>query len=163
MNETSFQEQLTRILTAQVQLSGDLLALLQQEYEILCTAKLDNLENLVEQKKPIMVDLENLGCAWELLLKNRNVELSMEGISQFLNKFDHEHNTELLSAWTTLLEKTRLCKEKNTVNGTVINIRNQATQQVLALLRGQKPEDRMYNHHGCESSLSTGGKSLAKA
>jgi len=163
MNELSFQEQLTRILNAQVQLSGDLLALLKQEYEILSTARLENLENVVEQKKPIMVDLEDLGQAWELLLKNRGVALSAEGIGRFLNEFDEVNGTQLLAAWTSLLEKASECLQKNTINGSVIAMRNQTTQHLLALLRGQKPEDRLYNHLGGESNLSAGGKSLAKA
>jgi len=163
MNELSFQEQLTRILNAQVQLSAELLSLLKQEYEVLSSTNLDNLENLASQKKPIVVDLDNLGRAWEILLKNKGVELSADGIGRFLNEFDNVNNTQLQAAWISLQEKAKECQKKNIVNGSVISMRHQTTQQTLSLLRGQRPEERLYNHYGAESNTLSNGKSLAKA
>lgn len=163
MNELSFQEQLTRILDAQIRLSGELLSLLKQEYEVLNGTNVESLTELANQKKPIVVDMENLSRAWEVLLKNKGVELSAKGIERFLQEFDAVNNTQLQTAWSSLQDKARECQKKNIVNGSVIAMRNQTTQQAIAVLRGRKPEERLYNHYGAESSTYAGGNSLAKA
>lgn len=163
MNELSFREQLTRVLDAQVKLSKELLSLLKQEYDVLNGNNVDMLENLSTQKKPIVADLENLGQAWFILLKNKGVELSGEGISRFILEFDKVNGTDLQSAWKSLRAHAEECNKKNLVNGSVIAMRYQTTQQAINVLRGRRPEDRLYDNYGAEASTYTAGKSIAKA
>lgn len=163
MNELSFVEQLTRILNAQLRLSDELISLLKQEYEVLNTLHVENLHDLATQKKPVIVDMENLSQAWSILLRNKGVELSQEGIERFLIEFDNVNGTELQRAWNSLLNKAKECQKKNAINGSVIYMRHQTTQQTLAVLRGNKSEGQLYNHFGNEASTYVSGKTLAKA
>lgn len=163
MNELSFREQLTRVLDAQHKLSDDLLNLLQQEYDALCGTNVEILETISAEKRPIVTDLENLGRAWEVLLKNKGIELTAEGILQFLIEFDAVNSTELADRWQQLRETAKSCQKKNTVNGSIVAMRHQSTQQIINLLHGRTPEERLYNNSGGESSTYSGGNSLAKA
>ncbi len=163
MNELSFLEQLSRVLNTQIKLSDDLLALAKQEYDILSSNDVSSLASIAEQKKPIIADLENLTQAWFVVLKNKGVELSGDGINQFLREIDVASNSQLLTTWQLLQEKAIECQQKNTINGSVIAMRQQTTQKTINLLRGFNSEHHSYDHFGNESNTYSGGNSLAKA
>ena len=100
---------------------------------------------------------------WLSLLENAGVELSVERITRFLVDYDKKHDTRLHSYWGTLQQQAKDCQRKNTINGSIIALRQQATQQTLAILRGQSLDDKLYDPYGNKSSTNVSRHTLAKA
>ena len=163
MNESSFHELAYDSLEKQLATTKQLLNLLKQEYKIYHTNSVEPLDEIIGDKQPIIVELDALNQNWLALVAAESIETSPEGISKFLKTCDEENNTSLSVQWEDLQNMAKDCQKINTINGTIIALRYQSTQQTLAVLRGQVPGDTVYDTQGNNTSGYTGGSALAKA
>jgi len=163
MTTSSFHVLALDSLEKQKTLTKQLLNLLKQEYKTLNTNYVDPLDEIISDKQPLIVELNTLNQHWLSLIAAESVEVSPEGIENFLKKYDKANHTTLLNQWLDLQTMAKDCQKTNTVNGTIIALRYQSTQQTLSILKGQMPGDSTYDPQGNNNGGYSGGNAIAKA
>jgi len=163
MKNTPFYILAQELLAKQQDFSKQLLALLRQEYKTLSTHNAENLELITIEKQPLIVEIDRLNQEWLSVLQAQSVELNTKSISAYLREYDLNNNTDIHKSWQELQTLAKDCKKSNTVNGTIIALRQQSAQQTLAILRGQLPGDNIYNPQGNNEAGYASGTAIAKA
>ena len=163
MSASPFHKLALDSLEKQQALTKQLLNLLKQEYKTLNTNYVDPLDEIIRDKQPLIVELNALNQHWLSLIAAESVETSPEGIEKFLKSYDKANSTALLNQWLDLQTMAKDCQKTNTVNGTIIALRYQSTQQTLSILKGQMPGDSTYDPQGNNSAGYSGGNAIAKA
>lgn len=160
--ETSFAQSAQRLLGEQVTLTDKLVHLLQDEYEVLKHRDAGNLDDITQQKQQLVEMLEIANHQWQDALHKSHIKITLAEISEGLRQCDPENKYDLLSAWEQLAQLAKECQRQNMVNGAILVLRQQATQQTLDILRGKLPGEDTYGPAG---HTKNGGdsKSLAKA
>jgi len=159
MND-KFAKVLKPLLDKQLTMTVALKELMEREYATLNTAQALELDNIIQKKQNVTDDLESLNKNWQRLLEASHVNISQQGIRLFLAKLDPNKTFDLVTNWDTLCEHTKTCQRLNTVNGTVIVLRQHTTQQALDILQGKSNSDT-YGSKGQRLSTDYGGHSIA--
>jgi len=105
-----------------------LLAILQREYAALLSGDLEQIEQIVQEKRLAVAELESLGQGRD-------------------NNAVHTANPQLQ---TVAAE----CVRQNEINGGMVEASLRHTQHVLAILKGQSPEAGLYSRAGTALSTS---------
>ena len=163
MKPTPFYKLAKDSLEKQLEATKKLLNLLKQEYKVYHTNSVEPLDNIISGKQPLIVELDLLNQHWLTLVAAESIETNPEAISTFLKKCDEKNNTSISVQWVDLQNMAKDCQKINTINGTIIALRFQSTQQTLSILKGQVPGDAVYDPQGNNTSGYTGGNALAKA
>jgi flagellar biosynthesis/type III secretory pathway chaperone len=108
-----------------------LLAILQREHSALLSGNLEQIEQIVQEKRAAVAELESLG-------RFRN--LSNNGV----------HATD-----PRLQTVAAACVRQNEINGGMVEAGLRHTQHVLAFLHGQSPEASVYSRAGATLNLSS--------
>jgi flagellar biosynthesis/type III secretory pathway chaperone len=151
------------LLQAQVNASTALLETLQQEYAVLKERNTDELIKLADVKQKHVDELDALNGKWLDMLHDANVKISISAIHDKMQELDPDNKRGLVELWEVLSQTARECHRQNTINGTTMIIRQQATQATIEILRGQMPGESLYGPQGQKESSATDGKSIAKA
>jgi len=163
MSQKSFHELAKALLEKQLMLTERLNVLLKREYDVLQLRNSDSLEELASEKQPIVLDIDTLNQHWLALLELEGAKLDVNGIFAFLGKYDERKSTNILPLWEDIMLAAKECQRLNTINGATITLKNQATQQIMTILRGHMPGDSLYDIQGSEMPNYAGGRSIAKA
>ena len=107
-----------------------LLAILQREHTALLSGDLEQIEQIVQEKRMAVAELESLGRAQE---RGRN---TMPVSNPQLQSLAAE------------------CVRQNEINGGMVEAGLRHTQHVLAILHGQSPEAGLYSRAGTTFSTS---------
>ena len=150
-----------QLLTDQLKETQTLLDLLNQEYDVLKQRQTDNLEAISQQKQLAIDALEQLNQQWQTVLRDNNIKIDITLITQALRHADDQSAQGLLPLWESLGKLAKECQRQNQINGAVLLLRQQVTQQTLNLLRGQSNEGT-YDTKG-QRKPGGEGHSLAKA
>jgi len=155
------------LLDQQVDVAGQLLAMLQQEYRLLKREEEGDLAELSQQKLALVNQLESASQKWLASLKQARVEITLDGIRAGLGTHDPAGSQGLVASWEKLGELASECQRQNTVNGAILVVREQTTQTALDILRGKVPgEDTTYSAKGRSSGYTApngSGGTLGKA
>jgi len=163
MSNQLFHNIATPLLDENIKLSIQLNELLENENSMLKTSDTSSLESLASEKELVMTALDKIHQDWLALTEQQVKELSTDRINRFLMYYDRKYSTELFEKWKSLQSYARKCQRLNTINGSIISLRNQAANQILSILRGQTGDDSTYDTHGAQKAMHGGGHSLAKA
>ncbi len=145
------------LLEQQIAVTGDLVSTLQTEYNILKKVDTGDLASLSQQKQSLIDQLETLSQQWLGLLLDDQTEITAEGIRAHLQAADPDNSLRLLPLWEQLGQLARECQRQNQVNGAVLVVRQQATQQALDILRGMPPEGQAsYGPQGTTRTTAPG-------
>jgi len=159
MNE-KFAKTLKPLLEKQLTTTIALQDFMEREYATLNTAKALELDDIIQKKQQVIDDLDDLNNNWQRLLVASQVDISEQSIRLFLAKLDPDGTSGLVTSWNALCEHTKACQRLNTVNGSVIVLRQHATQQALDILQG-KSHSNTYGPKGQKLSNNYGGHSIA--
>ena len=163
MSDKQFRDISTQLLDNTINLTIQLNELLEKEYAVLKSLNASSLGNIADKKTPIAALLDQHNQQWLALLERHIGTPTPKKIKQFLLDYDNKHQTSLSETWGSLTSHARKCQRQNTINGTVIVLRNQAGNQILSILRGQTGDNSTYDTHGNHKMIHNGGHSLAKA
>ena len=163
MSEAPFHELAQDLLVKQQVLTEQMLTLLKREYETLCTNFVEPLNVINLEKQPLIVELNTINQRWATLFTTVCNEMSSESIASYLQDYDQVNHTQLSGLWLTLQSLAKDCQKANTINGTIVTLRNKSAQQTMAILRGQVPSNVVYDPSGNNTPGYIGGNSLAKA
>ena len=163
MSDQQFQDMAKQLLENTINLTIGLNKLLEKEYGVLKSLDTSSLEQIAEEKAPITTLLDQHNQEWLQLLEKKLKPLNTNNINRFLRDYDKKNHTKLAEKWQILQNHARKCQRLNTINGTVIVLRNQAANQILSILRGQTGDNSTYDTYGNHKVIHNGGHSLAKA
>lgn len=141
-------EQITAILQSELKCSLELSQVLKQERDALKASDHQTLNLLSDRKKSLVLKLEQLGRQRESILKSIGFPEGKAGIEAFVANQSQDVATQL----TELIKKLRIvardCRNKNMINGGVINVHRQHLLKAMAILRGRDPETSAYGPGG---------------
>jgi flagellar biosynthesis/type III secretory pathway chaperone len=157
---SELQATFANILNIEMVQSQRLLELLHQEFELLKEPPSDALENLLEQKKQTLIEVEQCVTQHNQLLNSQGFTPDRKGTEAFLQQCTNsEPLTQQWAQFRSLLEQ---CQKQNELNGGAVQLNQHQVRQALDVLRGFTNNNKTYGPGG-ESRPTTSSKSLGKA
>jgi len=163
MTSQEFASTAKSLLSQQIELSTSLNETLTSEYDCLNSRNIDALEQLANDKQPLIIELDSINKQWLALLETQIQDISIEKIKNLLIQLDNEFKLDVLKLWESLQSLAKQCQRQNSINGTIITLSYQNSLQTLSILRGQQPGDNIYNPSGNQVTTYSAGHSFAKA
>ena len=154
--------ELLGLIEAQSAAARDLLQVLEDEYQFLRQQDLSGLEQFAQRKLDGLSRLNALGIECDTLLQAHGLTPGNDGMTTLIERQQGLSVETLQASWTQTLDLIRRCEKQNSVNGTVIELRYRATDQILGALTGQPESSRTYDPKGNTHSPRP-GYTLAKA
>lgn len=138
--------------------------LLVQEHAAIVANDLNGLSGLLEQKLDTSQQLSRTEQAIHTALSALGLSLDNDGMKSYLAQLPpSEKSKNTLSSWQQVCDLANACREKNVVNGRIIDANKQAAEELLRILKGQKPEDKNSYGPSGHAVSSTDSITLAKA
>lgn len=125
---------LTALLRTELELAGQLESTLDQERAAIAAGTAEALESVLGEKNRLIARLTHLGGEREAALLRAGCTADLDGVRSLLDR--HGADGDLLGLWSEVTEAGRRCREKNRVNGGLVEVSLQAVRQALGLLRG---------------------------
>lgn len=154
------QELLLAILSRQKAGLTDFVVLLQKEQNALTQGLADELPAISQGKTALIEMLNTADRERQTLLAKAGFPDEKNGITDWLER--QGRNTAPLGLWNEILELAREAKRLNQLNGQVIAVRLQATEQALSALNVRAKETSLYGPRGQTGSV-TGNRIIDSA
>lgn len=138
---------------------NSLLALLAKEKDLLSTRKSKEIEEISSHKSSLIKAIESRAKTKAKLFAKSGLGIRPGHVEETLFTIDDK---ELKALWTESRDKLSLCKEKNLVNGAIINRSLSRTNRLMDILRGKSQKPNLYGQKGREQSMG-GGQRIGKA
>jgi len=139
---------LLEITRLDIDLSEQLLALIDQEFQALSERQLDALEALLGAKQILLKQLDQHAQQRTLLLHQHGLQADLQGLSAYAAT--QADGAELLAASTQLAQLMERCKIHNTRNGQVIQANRFVVGKLLNVLQGTSAPT-LYNNRGSQT------------
>lgn len=139
MHSENQQQQVKQVLQTEIEYAYTLLQSLEMEYQVLAKRQVDVLEELVTDKLEKIQQLESASRRrTDLLASFVSVEMLNENQQ---SPDDYQayllHGNEQLSAlWDELVDVAEKCRDKNRVNGSIVELISKQSRQALEILHG---------------------------
>jgi flagellar biosynthesis/type III secretory pathway chaperone len=130
------QQQLTDLLQREIAAVNKLLHSLEQEYAALADNHTAALETVVQEKQNEIRELELIGKQRESLMTTLRggKKLSADNDAAF------KDNSELAALWHELVALAGQCRDKNRINGSIVDTVSRQSRQALDVLHGITPQ-----------------------
>lgn len=151
---------LTELLGAELDLTRRLDAALERERAAIARHDVEALEEVVQDKRRLVQRLSHLAGEREARATAAGYSPDGEGLRRFLAARDTDGR--LMALWSQLEAAARTCREKNRINGGLLDLSLQAVRQALELLRGGDATAAVYGPRG-DAPVVTAQRTLAKA
>ena len=144
---TSIEKELTSILQQEQQCLEQIIQILTTENSAILERETTSLDSLLDKKLILLSQLE------QLEKQRQNFFEQQTGISYKHSDFSHfikQHpSQDIQDLWQMIKVKLPECKKQNELNGRMINIRKENTEQILQILLG-RPQNtpQTYSHLG---------------
>lgn len=143
---------LLSLLGAEAEAVEQFIALLQKEQTALQEGKTDDLPAIADAKAPLTNRLNELAVHRNQALAMAGLPPDREGIETWLQRYP---STEMSNAWERLHRAIAEARELNELNGKLITLRMQYTNQALsALMVAQRQSGMLYGPDGQPSQFS---------
>lgn len=152
--------QLASLMSTQLEMSQQLEDALDRERTAIGAHDSGALEAVVEEKNRLLHRLNKLDGEREALLLQSGYADGAEGLQAYLAS--HDQDGELNALWETLTQHARRCRDKNRINGGLVDVSLNAVRQALQLLRGETEGTAVYDPRG-QAIGTANQRSLAKA
>lgn len=154
------QQEITQILQTEVECVRLLLKSLELEYEALAEHHSATLEEVVRDKQLKIQQLEVVSRQRENLLAsfdNTNANIDA-GNNQQNRHYQFNDNKQLTELWDELVNLAEACREKNRVNGSIVDTVSRQSRHALDILRGISPDasadSELYDNAGQTKSFA---------
>ncbi len=159
------QQEIKQILQAEINCAHHLLQSLEQEYEALAEHHSSALEEAVQDKLEKIKQFEIVSKRREELLASfdslneGSTNLGVNKVMQNRNHYFYDHfkgNKQLTELWNELLNVAEQCRDKNRVNGSIVELASRQSKHALDILRGITPDTSgLYDNTGQTKSFSS--------
>ena len=133
--------------------------ILQNERSALKDRSTDNIKQISSEKSSLLKTIEYRAKQKAQLFVEAGHSLKAGAFEKVVIEIN---NTELTSLWEKVNQALRLCKEQNTVNGTVVSHSLKRVNKLMSIIRGQNNKPNLYGASGREHAMG-GMNSIAKA
>ena len=155
--ENNQQQEIKQILQTEVECVRLLLKSLELEYEALAEHHSAALEEAVQDKHGKIQQLEVVSRQREKLLApfdSINTDLGAEENAQN-KRYQFNDNKQLTALWNELVNLAEECREKNRVNGSIVELVSRQSRHALDILRGIAPAaSELYDNAGKTKSFA---------
>ena len=156
------QQEIKQILQTEVECVHLLLKSLELEYEALAEHHSATLEEAVRDKQEKILQLEVVSKQREKLLAsfdNANADGDAgAGENQQNKHYQFKDNNQLTELWNQLVNLAEECREKNRVNGSIVETVSRQSRHALDILRGIAPDasadSELYDNAGQTKSFA---------
>lgn len=143
---------LAELLAAEAELVGQFASALTDEQEALKQGKVDGLPAVTARKAAIVERLNAAENSRNAFLRQAGHNGDRQGMLDWLAKNRDDRATA--QAWAKLLKRAAEARELNNLNGQLIAMRLQATNQALAVLTQQAQRTSLYGPNGHTTQLT---------
>lgn len=139
---------LLEITRHDIDLSEQLLILIDQEFQALSERQLDALEALLGSKQVLLKQLDQHAQHRTLLLRHHGLQADLQGLRAYAAT--QPDGVELLAASSQLAQLMEQCKTRNARNGQVIQANRFVVGKLLNVLQGTSAPT-LYNSRGSQT------------
>lgn len=126
--------------------SRQLISLLEAEYQALTGTHPAQLQQIVEEKKPALVQISNVMAEQASLLSALELSHDANGVDRLYANLPDDHPWR--KSWQRLQVLARNLAEHNLRNGILLNQQAQNTRRSLDILTGNQTEQPVYQYGG---------------
>lgn len=153
--ETSTEKVLTDILEQEQQCLEQLIQLLKTENTAILEREVNSINHLLDKKLILLSKLDQLDKQRQYFFEQQTgISYSHSNFSHFIKQYPSK---TIQTMWKTVKVKLPECKKQNELNGRMINIQKENTDQILQILLGHPVDNtQTYSHLG-QTSLKKPG------
>ncbi len=159
------QQEIKQVFQKEIECAHMLLQSLDLEYEALAGHNADALEEVVSDKQQRVQQLELISRQREKLLVSLNGGGAVNKNTQHNRPFQVTGNKQLTDLWNELVDVAEKCRDKNRVNGSVVELVSKQSRHALDILQGILPEtssiSELYDNAG-QTTKSVNKRSLVQ-
>lgn len=148
----STSQQLLSTLQAELKSASELKSILESEKQALTNGDVAVITELTTQKAPLVMQLEKLGRQRGIILKASGFPADKQGLEAFIANQPQQEAEALLTVSDELKIVANSCRNRNQVNGGIVNVNRQFLNRALSILRGRDPQVTAYGPGGEYSS-----------
>ena len=144
---------LLELLEQDINTSRQLLEVLEQEFAALNERKLEQLQQLLDKKQPLLMQLNQNAGTRSTIMRKQGVSADRQGFEQLAaqsavgEQLRHNHST-----LNDLIER---CQSANMRNGRLIRANQTSVNSALNIIRGSGNEPSLYDKSGSTGHKST--------
>ena len=162
--ETISSDQIKQVFQKEIECAEMLLQTLDQEYAALAQHHTAALEAVVHDKQEKIQQLELISMQREKMLeKFSGVNISKN--DEHSHHYQFESNQQLTGLWNKLVDTAVTCREKNRINGSIVEVVARQSRHALDILHGILPDSssnsELYNNAG-QTTKSADKRSLVQ-
>ena len=162
--EDSKQQQVRQLFQKEIECAQLLLQSLESEYSALAEHHTTALEEVVVIKQERISQLESISRQREsLLAPYKDVSITSENGQNQIYQFDNDE--QLAGLWNELVDVAEKCREKNRINGSIVELVSKQSRHALDILHGILPESssdsELYDNAG-QTTKSANKRSLVQ-
>lgn len=151
--DNSNREAIRQAFQNEIECAQMLLQTLDLEYAALTDNHTTTLENVVREKQEKVQQLESISIYREkLLTKFQGVSIDNKANKHVYISDQISADEQLNSLWNKLVEIAENCREKNRINGSIVEVISKQSRHALDILHGILPESssisELYNNTG---------------
>lgn len=139
MYSQSMQQEIRQVFQKEIECAHMLLRSLDLEYEALAEHHADALEDIVRDKQERIQQLELISMQREKLLSPTNGVI-LDKNNQQGKHYSFSGNKQLTDLWNELVDVAEKCRDKNRVNGSIIELVSKQSRHALDILQGILPD-----------------------
>ena len=148
--DLNIREQLEHLLKREAECVEALALTLVQEYETLKRHDADNLDKVVGLKEQQLNEMNTLAAERAALLQQAGFSADKSG---FTTALEADTTGTLRSLWQNVEEGLEKCQQQNQLNGKLLDVSKQQTQELLSLLLGKESSGSgLYDQRGNTST-----------
>lgn len=133
------KQQIKQVFQSEIECAQMLLKSLDMEYEALAEQHAAALEEVVRDKQEKIQRLENISRQREALLAPFD-EMIADGQEQHKHNYRFDGDAQLAMLWQELVDIAEQCREKNRINGSIVELVSRQSRHALDILQGILPE-----------------------
>lgn len=162
--ENTQQQEIKQVFQQEIESAHMLFQSLNLEYEALAEHHADALEEVVRNKQERINQLEQISRKREqLLVSFKKTKVEEDG--QHSKYYHFGNNKELAQLWDELVDIAEKCRDKNRVNGSIVELVSRQSRHALDILQGILPNtstmSELYDNTG-QATKSANKRSLVQ-
>jgi len=162
MNNKLSTEYIASYLEKGAEQARQLMALLQEERNILSSNDGAKLEKITHSKEQLAETIQTSTRQCSQQLHQAGFGNDNLSLSKYIETCAEPVATQLKTTWNNLQSMLKQCQDENRINGKLLNSSQRRIKQALSILQGQPVEEDLYGSSG-ESVNHSSGNSLTHA
>jgi len=135
MDTTNIITEIEQVIQQELNCLLQLDKLMSLEHEAIKHSKSDELTQLLAQKNPLIIHLQELDKKRNHILICNSITPTLKAFNQLI---EHSESESLQANWIKLKEQLSLCKNNNELNGRLIHMKKNNNESVLRILLGNR-------------------------